>query len=101
MKPAIKMAGIFRPTAATMRPMLAVSVYPGATDEMPSTAPEKVPTLPDASPLESSPADSSATLSSLSAVRSRQVLCAELIPGHDHHRNLQYAQHLGGGRAEE
>ncbi len=39
MKPAIKMAGIFRPTAATMRPMLAVSVYPGATDEMPSTAP--------------------------------------------------------------
>ena len=66
MSPAIRIAGIFSPTAATIRPMLAVSVYPGATDEIPSTAPEKVPTLPDARPLETSPADSSATFSSLS-----------------------------------
>ena len=50
-KPAMKIAGIFNPTAATIRPILAVSVYPGATEEIPSTAPAKVPTRPVARPL--------------------------------------------------
>ena len=47
----MKIAGIFNPTAATIRPMLAVSVYPGATEEIPRTAPEKVPIVPAARPL--------------------------------------------------
>ncbi|CPZ27210.1 Uncharacterised protein [Mycobacteroides abscessus] len=60
MKPAMRMAGIFRPTAATIRPMLAVSVYPGATVEIPRTAPVKVPIRPAARPFETSPSDRSA-----------------------------------------
>ena len=55
MNPAMKIAGIFNPTAATISPMLAVSVYPGATQEIPRIAPEKVPTRPVARPLSSRP----------------------------------------------
>ena len=51
MKPAMKIAGNFRATEPTISPILAVSVYPGATVEIPRMAPERTPILLAANPL--------------------------------------------------
>lgn len=52
MNPAMKIAGIWNPAVETITPMLVANVNAGATEATPRTAPENVPTLPLARPLD-------------------------------------------------